>query len=90
MCWKHIWYMDKCVDGWSTNQWMNKCDTNFSSFNKFMCQICFQWMILVCEMYELWMYEFYTIFITKLSNINLWCYNSKQKGKNMKTSPLKR
>jgi hypothetical protein len=34
-----------------------------------MCKICFQCMILVCEMYKLWMNEFYTISITKSGNV---------------------
>ncbi len=55
MHWKPIWHMDKCVDKWSTNLWMNECHTNFTSSNKFVCQVCFQCTILICEMYELWM-----------------------------------
>jgi hypothetical protein len=58
--------MDKCVGGWSMNLWMNKCHTNFASFNKSMWKICFQHMILMHKMYKLWMNEFCTIFITKL------------------------
>jgi hypothetical protein len=34
MHWKHVWHIDKGVDRWGTNQWMNKCHTNFSYFNK--------------------------------------------------------
>jgi hypothetical protein len=46
---------------------INECHTNFASFNKFVFQMCFQYMILVCEIYELWLKEFCTIFI-----INSW------------------
>jgi hypothetical protein len=69
MHWKHVWHMDKCVDKWNMNLWMNECDTNFSSSYKFVCQICFQCMISMCETYELWMNEFCTIFITKSWNV---------------------
>jgi hypothetical protein len=65
MCWKHGWHMDKCVDEWNTNLWMNECHMNFASFYKFMCQMCFQCMTLMCEMYELCMNKFYTISIIK-------------------------
>jgi hypothetical protein len=66
--WKYIWYIDKCVNRWSTNLWMNKCHTNFASSNKFVFQMCFQYTILMRETYKLWMNEFYTISITKLWN----------------------
>jgi hypothetical protein len=46
---------DKCVDEWNTNLWMNEYHMNFASFNKFVCQMCFQCMISMCEAYELWM-----------------------------------
>jgi hypothetical protein len=55
MHWKHIWHTDKCVDGWSTNLWMNECHTNFASSNKSVCQTGFQCIILVHETYKLWM-----------------------------------
>jgi hypothetical protein len=29
MCRKHVWHIDKCVDGWSMNLWMNECCTKF-------------------------------------------------------------
>jgi hypothetical protein len=34
---------------------MNECHMNFISSNKYVCQLCFQCKILVCEMYELGM-----------------------------------
>jgi hypothetical protein len=37
------------------NVLMNECHTKISSFYKPMYQMCFQSIILVCEMYELWM-----------------------------------
>jgi hypothetical protein len=67
MSWKHIWHMDKCVNKWNMNIWMNKCHTNFAYFYKSMCQMCFQCIISMHEMYKLWTNEFCTIFI-----INLW------------------
>jgi len=77
ICWKHIWHMDKCVDGWSTNLWMNKCYMNFTSSNKSMCQMYFQCTISMHEMYELWMNKFCTTSITKLWDvkfvINILC-----------------
>jgi len=36
---------NNCVDEWSMHLWMNKCHTNFESFYKSMCQMCFQYMI---------------------------------------------
>ncbi len=63
--WKYIWHMNKCVDRWSTNVWMNECHTNFTSSNKFVFQMSFQCTILVYEMDELWMNKFCTISITK-------------------------
>jgi hypothetical protein len=44
---------------------MNKCHTNFTFFYKFMCQMCFQSTISMCETYKLWMNKFCTIFIIK-------------------------
>ncbi len=55
----------KCVDGWSTNLWMNGCHTNFASSNKYVVQMCFQYTILASEIYELWLNEFWTISIIK-------------------------
>jgi len=49
---------------------MNECHTNFASSNKSMFQICFECTILLCGMYELWMNEFCTIFITKVWDAN--------------------
>jgi hypothetical protein len=67
--WKHIWHMDKCVDKWSINIWTNECHMNFASFNKFVCQMCFQCTISMCEMYE-----FCMISITKSWDVKLlWC-----------------
>jgi len=43
---------------------MKKCHTNFTSSYKYVCQMCFQCMISMHEMYELWMNEFCKIFIT--------------------------
>jgi hypothetical protein len=68
MHWKHVWHMDKCVDKWNMNLWMNECHTNFTSSNKFICQMYSQCMIctnyawtnvtqfpfLSCEMLGLW------------------------------------
>jgi hypothetical protein len=65
MCWKHVWHLDKCVDGWNTNIWMNECHTSFASCYKFVCQMCFQCTILIRETYDLWMNEFFMIFIIK-------------------------
>ncbi len=63
--WKHTWHMDKCVNRWSTNLWMNECHTNFTFFDKSICQMCFQCTISMCETYELWMNKFCTISIIK-------------------------
>jgi hypothetical protein len=63
--WKHIWHIDKCGNGSSMNLWMNKCHTDFTSSNKFVCQMCFQCTISMIKMYKLWMNEFYIISITK-------------------------
>jgi hypothetical protein len=49
---------------WMKYKLMNECHMNFTSY-KFMCQMCFQCMILMCETYKLWMIFFCTIFITK-------------------------
>jgi hypothetical protein len=46
-----------------------QCHMNFTSSYKFVCQICFQCAILVYEMYELWMYKFWTISIIKLWDV---------------------
>jgi hypothetical protein len=43
-----------------TYEWMN-----FTSCCKSMCQMCFQCMILVCEMFKLWMNKFCMISIIK-------------------------
>jgi hypothetical protein len=50
-------------------QTYEKCCTNFVSSYEFMCQMCFQCMISVCEMYEIWMNKFCTISITKLWDV---------------------
>jgi hypothetical protein len=55
MHWKHVRHTDKCVDEWTTNLWMNKCHTNFASSSKFMCQMCFQCMISMRDVYKLQM-----------------------------------
>jgi len=65
MCWKHISYMDKCADESSMNLWMNECHMKFTSSYNIMYQMCFQGMILMCEMYELWMNDYCTISIIK-------------------------
>jgi hypothetical protein len=44
--------MDKCDDRWNTNISMNECHKKISSFYKFVCQICFQCTILMCETHE--------------------------------------
>jgi hypothetical protein len=66
MCWKYVWHMDKCVVKWNTNLWMNKSHMNFTSYYKFVCQMCFQCIISICETYELWINKFCMISITKL------------------------
>jgi len=48
---------------------MNECYTNFTSSYKYVCQMCFQCMILMCEMYKLWMNVFCMIFVSKLWNV---------------------
>jgi hypothetical protein len=55
---------------------MNECHTNFTSFYKYVCQICFQCMILVCETCKLWMNEFCMIFIIKLWNVKFVIYGT--------------
>jgi hypothetical protein len=47
MHWKHVWHIDKCVKDkiWSY-EW-----PNFVWFYIFVCQICFECMKFVCEMY---------------------------------------
>ncbi len=55
--------MDKCVDGWNSNLWMNECHMDFTSSNKSISQMCFQYMLLMCEMCKLWLNEICTIFI---------------------------
>jgi len=66
MLWNHI---DKCVDNWNINLWMNEYHMNFASSYKFMCQMCFQCTISMCEMYELWMNKICMISIIKLWNV---------------------
>jgi hypothetical protein len=61
--------MDKCVDEWSMNLWINECHINFASSYKYVCQMCFQCTILMCEKYELWINEFCMIFIIKSWNV---------------------
>ncbi len=63
--------MDKRVDGWSTNLWMNECHTNFTSSYKSMCEMCFQCMILMCETYKSWMNKFCMISIIKLWDVKV-------------------
>jgi len=48
---------------------MNKFYMNFIFFYKIVCQICFQFTILMSETYELYMNKFSTIFINKLQNV---------------------
>jgi hypothetical protein len=69
MCWKHVWHMNNCVNGWSTNLLINECHTNFASFYKSMCWMCFQCPILMQKMYKLWMNEFCMISIIKSWNV---------------------
>jgi hypothetical protein len=63
MLWKHIWHMDKCVNEWSTNVWMNECHTNFSSScifsNEFSMHNISAWNLQIMNE------QFETIFITK-------------------------
>jgi hypothetical protein len=69
MHWKHVWHTNKCVDKWSTNLWRNKFHTNFTSSNKFMCQMCFQCTISMRDTYKLWMSKCYMVSICKLWNV---------------------
>jgi len=64
--------MNQCVDEWNINLWMDECHINFTSLYKYICQMCFQCMILVCETYKLWMNKFCTISITKSWYVK-WC-----------------
>jgi len=43
-------HMNKCVNRWNTNLWMNKCHMSFAPPFKFVSQIYFQCMILMYEM----------------------------------------
>jgi hypothetical protein len=36
MCYKHVWHINKCVDKWNTNLWMNECHMNVTSSYKSM------------------------------------------------------
>jgi hypothetical protein len=56
-------------DGWSMNLWMNEYHMDFASSYKSVFQMCFQCMILMCKMYELWMNKFCTISIIKLWDV---------------------
>jgi len=56
---KHVWYTNKCVDGWSMNLWMNECHINFTSFYISACWMCFQCTMLMHEMYKLWINDFH-------------------------------
>jgi hypothetical protein len=58
-------HMNKCVNRWNMNLWMNEYHMSFTFSFKFVCQIYFQCMILICEMYELWMNKFCMISISK-------------------------
>jgi len=51
------------------NLWMNKCYTNFASSYKYVCQMCFQCMISMYEMYKLQMNKFCMIFIANAWNV---------------------
>jgi hypothetical protein len=61
---KTCWHMDKCVDGQSTNLWMNECHTNFSFSYKYVLNV-----FSMHEMYKLWMNKFCKIFIIKSWNV---------------------
>jgi hypothetical protein len=50
---KHVWHIDKYVNRWNMNLWINKCHINFAFLNKYVCQMCFQCVILVHEMYKI-------------------------------------
>jgi hypothetical protein len=67
MSWKHVWHTDKCVDGWN----MNECHMNFASY-KFVCQICFQCMILVCETMNYEWTNFVQFPLLSCEMLNLW------------------
>jgi hypothetical protein len=47
---------------------------NFASSYKYVCQMCFQCMILVCETYDLWMNKICTITINKLWDVKFVIY----------------
>jgi len=64
--------MNKCVNERNMNLWMNECHMNFISPYKFVFQMCFQCIILVCKTYKLWMNEFCMISITSERSTNLW------------------
>jgi hypothetical protein len=53
------------------NEWMS-C-TNFSSSCKYVCQMCFQCMIVVHEMYESQMNKFAWFPLLGCEMLNLWC-----------------
>jgi len=48
---------------------MDECHMDFASFNKFVCEMCFQHMISMHETYELWM-----ISILKLWSVKFVMY----------------
>jgi hypothetical protein len=57
--------------------------TKFATSYNFVCQLCLQCMISVCETYELWMNEFCMISITKYWNVKFVMKN-KNTTKNKK------
>jgi hypothetical protein len=66
MCWKHVWHMDKCVNGCSTNLWLNKCHTNFTSSYKFV------WNMFSMHDISTWNIQIMNDKFCMISIIKLW------------------
>jgi hypothetical protein len=64
-CLTHINVLDEV---W-TYEWINECHMSFASSYKFVCQICFQCKILMCEMCESWLKVFCIISVIKLWDV---------------------
>ncbi len=72
--WKHVWHIDKCVNKWNTNLWMNKCHTKFRIFFIKPCVKCVfnAWYLCVkCTNYE-WM-NFAQFPLLNCEMLSLWC-----------------
>jgi hypothetical protein len=59
---------------------MNECHMNFSFSYKYVSQTCFQRMISMHEMYELWINEFCMIFIIKLWDVEQMTHSQLLEG----------